>query len=82
MYATLPTACRTDPVSFICFVNLMELTKDHMEAPEVMRMAGITSPTILDMKDLQLEDSQKAELDRMAAEMEQWRAERQAEIER
>ena len=82
MSAISPTGCPIVPVSLMSDLYRMTLMEDHMEAPEVMRVAGITTPTILDIKEFQLEESQKAELDRMALEMEQWRAERQAEIER
>ena len=53
-----------------------------MEAPEVLRVAGVSGPIANEIKEFALEESQKAELDRMAVEMEQWRVEREAEIER
>jgi hypothetical protein len=55
---------------------------DHMEAPDVMRLAGVAAPTISEAQSAEIEKSQRAELDLMAQEMEVWRREREAEIHR
>ena len=55
---------------------------DHMEAPEIMRLAGVAAPTISEAKSAEMETTQKAELDRMTQEMEVWRREREAEVQR
>lgn len=55
---------------------------DHMEAPEVVRLAGVASPVSTEIKEVELGEAQKAELDKMASDMEQWRLERELEIER
>ena len=64
------------------FAHRMTTTSDHMEAPEVLRLAGVAAPTVSEVKTLQLKEAQRAELDRMTAEMETWRRERAAVLER
>lgn len=54
---------------------------DHMEAPEVIRLAGCEHPTIEETKAFELAESQKEELEKIRVEMERWKKERVAELE-
>lgn len=53
-----------------------------MEAPEVIRLAGCEHPTIEETKASELAESQKEELEKIRVEMERWKKERVAELER
>lgn len=53
-----------------------------MEAPEVIRLAGCEHPTIEEAKAFELAESQKEELEKIRVEMERWKKERVAELER
>lgn len=53
-----------------------------MEAPEVLRIAGCAHPTKSEIAEFRLAADQKEELERMEKEMQSWRQEREAEIER
>ncbi|WRT63549.1 uncharacterized protein IL334_000454 [Kwoniella shivajii] len=64
------------------FAHRMTTTSDHMEAPEVLRLAGCTHPTKSDLVELELADSQKSELQRLEREMKEWQEGKTAEIER
>lgn len=55
---------------------------DHMEAPEVMRLAGVSAPTVSEGQTVAIEAAQEEELARMKVEMDSWRKEREAELER
>ncbi|WVQ76472.1 hypothetical protein IAR50_006140 [Cryptococcus sp. DSM 104548] len=60
----------------------MTNASNHMEAPEVLRLAGVAHPTIKELADIELGDSQKNELERLRREMERWKEERALELER
>ncbi|KAL7418966.1 hypothetical protein Q5752_006650 [Cryptotrichosporon argae] len=51
-------------------------------APDVLRVAGCEHPTRNEARQIELEESQRAELARLEAEMETWRAGRETEIDR
>lgn len=48
----------------------------------VLRLAGVPHPTIAEMKAFEIQESQKAELEKLEAETLDWREERRAELER
>ncbi|WWC85594.1 uncharacterized protein L201_000458 [Kwoniella dendrophila CBS 6074] len=64
------------------FAHRMTTTSDHMEAPDVLRLAGCANPTKSDVVELELADSQRAELERLEKEMKEWQENRTAELER
>ncbi|WWC67059.1 uncharacterized protein I206_100966 [Kwoniella pini CBS 10737] len=64
------------------FAHRMTNTSDHMEAPDVLRAAGCAYPTKSDIIQLELADSQKAELEKLEKEMKEWQENRAAELER
>ncbi|KAK6904923.1 hypothetical protein I203_105742 [Kwoniella mangroviensis CBS 8507] len=64
------------------FAHRMTTTSDHMEAPDVLRLAGCAHPTKSDAVELELADSQKAELEKLEKEMKEWQEQRVAELER
>jgi hypothetical protein len=53
-----------------------------MEAPDVVRLAGIAAPTQSDVIGLKFEESQTAELERLQKEEAEWRKGRESELER
>jgi hypothetical protein len=53
-----------------------------MEAPEVLRQAGCLHPTKFETHEITIEDNQRAELERLELEMQNWRQEREAELDR
>jgi hypothetical protein len=53
-----------------------------MEAPDVLRLAGVAAPTLSETQAAEVEAAQEAEIARMAAETDSWRAEQEAEVER
>lgn len=53
-----------------------------MEAPEVMKLAGVSAPTVSEGQTVAIEAAQEEELARMKVEMDNWRKEREAELER
>ncbi|WVW81548.1 hypothetical protein I302_103543 [Kwoniella bestiolae CBS 10118] len=64
------------------FAHRMTTTSDHMEAPDVLRLAGCAYPTKSDAVELELADSQKAELEKLEKEMKEWQEQRVTELER
>lgn len=60
----------------------MSTTSDHMEAPDVMRLAGVTVPTVDEPSSAKIRQAQQAELDKMKSEMENWRRNREMELHR
>lgn len=53
-----------------------------MEAPDVLRQAGCPHPTKSEFQEITIAENQRAEFDRLEAEMRQWRAQRETELER
>ncbi|ORY31950.1 AhpC/TSA antioxidant enzyme-domain-containing protein [Naematelia encephala] len=64
------------------FAHRMTNTSNHMEAPDVLRIAGIEHPTKTEIAQFKLEAEQQAELERLQGEMKTWKEERQQELER
>ncbi|WVR03366.1 hypothetical protein IAU60_000357 [Kwoniella sp. DSM 27419] len=64
------------------FAHRMTTTSDHMEAPDVLRRAGCEAPTRGEVADLELVESQRAEIERLEQEMREWRESRAAELDR
>ncbi|WWC57874.1 uncharacterized protein I303_100409 [Kwoniella dejecticola CBS 10117] len=64
------------------FAHRMTTTSDHMEAPDVLRAAGCAYPTKSDAVQLELAESQRAELEKLEKEMKEWQDNRVAELER
>ncbi|WVQ94085.1 hypothetical protein IAU59_001163 [Kwoniella sp. CBS 9459] len=64
------------------FAHRMTNTSDHMEAPDVLRLAGCTHPTKAEVAEVELAESQKEELARLEEEMREWRDGMAAELER
>ncbi|ODN75785.1 hypothetical protein L202_05792 [Cryptococcus amylolentus CBS 6039] len=60
----------------------MTNASNHMEAPEVLRIAGVAHPTVKELADIELGESQRDELERLRMEMERWKEERALELER
>ena len=55
---------------------------DHMEAPDVLRMAGVDLPTKAELTDMKFAESQASELNRLQLEMSEWRENREDELDR
>lgn len=53
-----------------------------MEAPDVLRQAGCLHPTKFETHEITIEENQRAELERLELEMQNWRQEREAELDR
>lgn len=53
-----------------------------MEAPDVLRAAGCPHPTRSEVQEIVIAENQKAEFERIEKEMKEWRAQREAELER
>ncbi|WVQ81030.1 hypothetical protein IAT38_003137 [Cryptococcus sp. DSM 104549] len=64
------------------FAHRMTTASDHMEAPDVARIAGCQYPTQDDVRNMELADAQKEQLAQLEREMEAWRRGRLAELER
>ncbi|WVQ81031.1 hypothetical protein IAT38_003138 [Cryptococcus sp. DSM 104549] len=64
------------------FAHRMTHASDHMEAPDVLRIAGCASPTAAEVREIELADAQKEELAALEREMKAWRSGRAAELER
>ncbi|WVQ81029.1 hypothetical protein IAT38_003136 [Cryptococcus sp. DSM 104549] len=63
------------------FAHRMTHASDHMEAPDVLRLAGCEYPTNKEVREIELADSQKEELAAIEREMTRWREGRTAELE-
>lgn len=55
---------------------------DHMEAPDVLRKAGVMHATKAEMEERIITERQQEELDRINREMADWKQQREDEIER
>ena len=55
---------------------------DHLEAPDVLRLAGCEAPTTAESAEIGEAESQQAELERLDKEMAEWKIKREAELER
>ncbi|OCF34951.1 hypothetical protein I316_03498 [Kwoniella heveanensis BCC8398] len=64
------------------FAHRMTNTSNHMEAPDILRLAGCPHPTKAEVAEVELAESQKEELARLEAEMKEWRDGMAAELER
>ncbi|WVF66458.1 hypothetical protein IAT40_001198 [Kwoniella sp. CBS 6097] len=64
------------------FAHRMTNTSDHMEAPDILRLAGCPHPTKAEVAEVELAESQKEELARLEHEMKEWREGMAAELER
>ncbi|KAK8845349.1 hypothetical protein IAR55_006062 [Kwoniella newhampshirensis] len=64
------------------FAHRMSTTSDHMEAPDVLRLAGCAHPTKSEVSAVELAESQREELERLETEMQEWRDSRNSELER
>jgi hypothetical protein len=53
-----------------------------MEAPDVLREAGCLYPTKTEFEEITIAEHQRAEFERLEHEMQEWRIEREAELER
>lgn len=53
-----------------------------MEAPDVLRQAGCPYPTKSEVQEINIEETQQAEFERMEKEMKAWRSQRESELER
>ena len=53
-----------------------------MEAFDVLRIAGCETPTRAEAQQFELAEAQKTELQTMEKEMDQWRQDRQSELDR
>ncbi len=65
----------------------LTLLSDHMEAPDVLRIAGCdaptkSAPTKSASAEVLVEENQRSELERLDREMKEWREGRAAEIEK
>ncbi|OXG20365.1 hypothetical protein C366_01898 [Cryptococcus neoformans Tu401-1] len=69
------------PGSVCEFAHRMTHASDHMEAPEVIRLAGCDHPTVEEIKAVKLAESQREELGKLRVEMERWKKERAVELE-
>ncbi|KAK4684869.1 hypothetical protein P7C73_g5294, partial [Tremellales sp. Uapishka_1] len=64
------------------FAHRMTTTSDHMEAPDILRLAGCAHPTSTEVKEIAIEETKLAQLALLEVEMKEWRTEREAELER
>ncbi|WWD22297.1 hypothetical protein CI109_106788 [Kwoniella shandongensis] len=64
------------------FAHRMTTTSDHMEAPDVLRLAGCEHPTKSEVSAVELAESQREELEKLEKEMNDWRDRRKKELER
>jgi hypothetical protein len=64
------------------FAHRMTTTSDHMEAPDVLRLTGMESPTKSDLEGVRMAEAQRLELDRLQREMKTWKIQREAELDR
>jgi hypothetical protein len=53
-----------------------------MEAADLFRIAGVDAPLLEDAQSVQLDEAQQAEAARLQQEMEDWRAKREATLEK
>jgi len=53
-----------------------------MEAPDVLREAGCQYPTKAELEEITIADDQRMEFERLEREMEEWRKQREAELDR
>ncbi len=60
----------------------LTLLSDHMEAPDVLRIAGCDAPTKSASAEVLVEENQRSELERLDREMKEWREGRAAEIDK
>lgn len=68
---------------YVCsWVSRMTTRSNHVEAPEVLRIAGVAHPTSTEVQEIKFAEDQRVELERLQAEMKEWRQNREAELER
>lgn len=53
-----------------------------MEAPDVLREAGCAHPTKTEVEEITIAENQRAELERLEIEMQEWRQQRETELDR
>lgn len=53
-----------------------------MEAPDVLREAGCAHPTKAEVEEITIAENQRAELERLEIEMQEWRHQRETELDR
>jgi len=53
-----------------------------MEAPDVLREAGCAHPTKSEVEEITIADNQRVEFERLEREMQEWRAQRETELDR
>ena len=53
-----------------------------MEAPDVLREAGCSHPTKAEVEEITVAENQRAELERLEIEMQEWRQQRETELDR
>jgi peroxiredoxin len=68
---------------YVCsWVSRMTTRSNHVEAPEVLRIAGVAHPTSTEVQEIKFAEDQRVELERLQAEMKEWRQNRETELER
>jgi hypothetical protein len=55
---------------------------DHVEAPDVLRFAGVAFPIKTEVQQIKLAEEQRVELERLQQEMKEWCQNREAELDR
>jgi hypothetical protein len=55
---------------------------DHLEAPDVLREAGCQHPTKSEVEEISIAADQRVEFERLEREMQEWRKERETELDR
>ncbi|RXK37284.1 hypothetical protein M231_05426 [Tremella mesenterica] len=63
------------------FAHRMTTTSNHMEAPDVCRIAGVQHPTKAEVTNVQLAEEQRKELERLEEEMVRWKKSRKEALE-
>lgn len=64
------------------YLHRTQLTSDHMEAPDILRLAGCAHPTKDETKQNQLAADEQAEMERLQTKMNSWRSTRESELDR
>lgn len=80
---SIPALVASPAASIVPSIDgLYESSADHMEAPDVMRLAGVSHPTSTEVREITLVEEQRLELERIEKEMASWRATRASELDR